>query len=56
MEIKVIASGSSGNCYVIKDGVTTILLECGVKYDRILKGVDYIIANVSGCLLSHSHG
>ena len=55
MDIKVIASGSSGNCYLIGDGKTKILLECGIPYKRILKGVDYNISDISACLLSHSH-
>jgi phosphoribosyl 1,2-cyclic phosphodiesterase len=55
MDIKAIASGSSGNCYVISDGVTKILLECGIKYEKILKAVDYSISDISACLISHAH-
>jgi len=54
MDIKVLASGSSGNCYRISDGSTSILLECGIKYKEIERLLDYNV-DVSACLISHSH-
>lgn len=54
MDIKVLASGSSGNCYRISDGSTSLLLECGIKYQDIERKLNYSL-NVSGCLISHSH-
>lgn len=55
MEIKVIASGSSGNCYMISDGVTKMLLECGIRYANILKALDYCISDIAACLVTHHH-
>ena len=37
MKITCIASGSKGNAYLINDGVSTLLVECGVKLDMIKK-------------------
>lgn len=54
MDIKVLASGSSGNCYRISDGSTSILLECGIKYKEIERLLDYNV-DVAACLISHSH-
>ena len=31
MEIKTLASGSTGNAYLVGDGTTTLLLECGIS-------------------------
>jgi len=56
MEFKVLASGSSGNCYRISDGETTLLLECGISLRQIQEGLDFRLSSVAGCLLSHSHG
>lgn len=53
--IKVIASGSSGNCYIIQAGEEKLVLECGIDYRRILKGLNYSIKGVVGCLVSHKH-
>ncbi|MCB2308862.1 MBL fold metallo-hydrolase [Clostridium estertheticum] len=53
--IKVLASGSSGNCYIIQTGEEKIVLECGIDYKSILKGLNYSIKGVVGCLISHKH-
>ena len=53
--IKVLATGSSGNCYIIEAGEEKILLECGIDYRSILKGLNYSIKGVVGCLISHKH-
>lgn len=57
MILKTISSGSQyGNCYAIINGEEILLLDCGCKYNEILKGIDYKISNVVGCLLTHKHG
>lgn len=33
-----------------------LLLDCGCKYSKILKGISYRITDVVGCLLTHEHG
>lgn len=53
--IKVLASGSSGNSYIIQAGEEILLLECGINYRDILKGLDFNISNVIGCLITHNH-
>ncbi len=35
LKIAVHASGSSGNCYTVTDGRTTVMLDCGLPYRRI---------------------
>ena len=56
MKIKTIGSGSSGNCYLIDDGQTQLLLECGLPIKKIKAGCDYDFSRVSGCLVTHEHG
>lgn len=56
MDIKVIASGSTGNCYRISDGSTTLLLECGIRFESIQADCGYKTSNISGCLVTHRHG
>lgn len=55
MKIKCISSGSKGNAYLVDDGVSTLLVECGVKFDRIKKATNYSISSLAGCLISHEH-
>ena len=56
MEIKVLASGSSGNCVYISDGMTSLLLDAGIKFSSIQKGLNFQLSKVTGCLLTHEHG
>ena len=56
LEIKVIASGSKGNCYYLNDGSTALLLECGIKFKDIQKALNFNLSEIKGVLLSHEHG
>jgi len=56
IEITALASSSQGNCYRITDGVTPILMECGINYREIQKGFNFRMSEVAGCLLTHEHG
>ena len=56
LEVKAIASGSSGNAYLLDDGAgNKLLLECGIPFQRLLKALDFNILQISGCLLTHEH-
>ena len=56
MEIKVLASGSSGNCTYINDGKTSLLLDAGIPVSKIRIGTDFRLGSVSGALITHRHG
>ena len=47
MKITCIASGSKGNAYLINDGVSTLLVECGVKLDMIKKATNYKLSGLA---------
>ena len=55
MDIKVIASSSSGNCYYITDGVTPLLLECGIPFPKIQQATNFGISKLGGVLVTHEH-
>lgn len=56
IEIKPIASSSRGNAYLVTDGKTPLLLECGISLKKIMKATDFSLYDVCGCLISHEHG
>ena len=56
MEIKILASGSSGNAYVVNDGKTILLLDAGIPFTQIQKGMNYKTSQISACLVTHRHG
>lgn len=54
-DVKVIASSSAGNCYIISDGITSLLLDAGVKMKEILVACDFNMDRISGALITHEH-
>jgi phosphoribosyl 1,2-cyclic phosphodiesterase len=55
MEIIPIASSSNGNCYYISDGSSHLLIECGIRIDKIAKAIPVNLTELNGCLISHEH-
>ncbi len=55
MEIKTISSGSKGNCYIVDDGKSKLMLECGVPFKKIMKGIQFKLSEIEACLVTHQH-
>lgn len=55
MKMKVLGSGSSENCYLLQNEKETLIIECGIPYKNILKGLGFVLNDVVGCLVSHEH-
>ena len=56
MEIKPLASSSKGNAYLITDGITTILIECGIPFKELKIKTKYVVpGGIDACLVSHLH-
>lgn len=53
LKVNHIASGSSGNAIVIDDGVTSILLDCGISYANLSRRVN--VSQLAGCIITHEH-
>ncbi len=55
IEIKCLASGSSGNAYYITDDKTPLLLEAGIAWKQIRQGLNFQTSSLAGILITHSH-
>jgi phosphoribosyl 1,2-cyclic phosphodiesterase len=55
MKLRVLGSGSAGNCYLLQNEEETLIIECGLPYKNILKGLNFNLNNVVGVLVSHEH-
>ena len=55
IDIQVIASSSSGNCYRLTSGKHQLLLEAGVSIQQIKKACGYQLGWIDACLISHAH-
>lgn len=50
-----LGSSSSGNAYILDCDNEQLIIELGVSWKEILKGLNYNLAKVQGCLTSHIH-
>ena len=50
-----LASSSSGNCYILTDGRTDIMIDCGIPWTKIKQLMSYKTSSLSCILCSHAH-
>lgn len=55
MKFKSLASSSHGNAYIVSDGETRILLECGIPLKKLQKAAGFALSEIRACLVSHEH-
>lgn len=58
MKIHVFASGSSGNCLLLEDRETLLLIDAGISRRRVaaaLKALDFELEQICGVLITHEH-
>lgn len=55
MTFTSLASSSAGNAYLVSDGSSRLLLECGISYKRLRKLLGFTVSGLAGCLVSHEH-
>lgn len=55
LTVKVLASGSKGNCYLLTYNNQTLILDCGIGIKEIKKGLDFDVSKVVGVIVSHEH-
>ena len=57
MKLKVIDTGSDGNCFLLKpNNGHAMLIECGARsWEVMKKGLNYKFDNICACLISHEH-
>lgn len=53
--LKVVGSGSKGNCYLLQTEKEILILELGCKWNEVLEMLGYKIEKVLGVLISHAH-
>ena len=56
MELKIIGSNSAGNAYALDSGKEILLLEAGMKMADVKRAIDFRLADVVGCVVTHEHG
>jgi phosphoribosyl 1,2-cyclic phosphodiesterase len=54
-EIKILATGSKGNAYIIQDDDKSILIDPGIPIKELRKRSNFALSGLDFCLLSHEH-
>ena len=54
MRLKVLSTGSRGNCYLLQDEGRTLILDAGLPVRRIMDAIDDP-GSIVGCLVTHEH-
>jgi phosphoribosyl 1,2-cyclic phosphodiesterase len=58
LKIKSFGSSSSGNAYLLDDGASVLLIECGFTFKNLVKMIreaEYSVSQLAGVLISHEH-
>ena len=55
MQLKVLGSSSSGNCYLLENDKEALMIEAGVDIVDVKRALKYNMRKVVGCIVSHSH-
>lgn len=56
MELTVLGSSSSGNCYLLQNKEECLIIEAGISFKEVKKALDFIVSKIVGVLVSHEHG
>jgi phosphoribosyl 1,2-cyclic phosphodiesterase len=54
--LKVIGTGSKGNCYLLTVGDEVLVIEAGVNFTAIKKALNFDLSKVVGVVVTHEHG
>lgn len=55
MKLKVLGSGSSGNCYILESNTEALIIEAGLPFKEVKKALDFNVRKITGVTISHSH-
>ena len=55
MVLKVLGSGSSGNCYILENENEALILDAGVPVIEVKKALDFNIKKIVGVCVTHCH-
>ena len=55
MNLKVLGSGSSGNCYILESDTEALIIEAGLPFREVKKALDFNVRKIVGVICSHGH-
>lgn len=55
MKLKVLGSGSSGNCYILESDTEVLIIEAGVPFKEVKIALGFNVKKIVGVVVSHCH-
>lgn len=55
MKLKVLSSGSSGNCYILESDTEALIVEAGVPFREVKVALGFNVRKIVGVVVSHVH-
>ena len=55
MKLKVLGSGSSGNCYILENDEEALIIEAGLPFMEVKKVLDFNVMKIKAVLITHLH-
>lgn len=55
MKLKVLGSGSSGNCYILESETEALIIEAGLPFMEVKKALNFNVKKIVGVVAGHSH-
>jgi phosphoribosyl 1,2-cyclic phosphodiesterase len=56
MRLRVIGSGSSGNCYILENEDEALIIDAGVRFLEVKKALRFQVRKIVGVIITHKHG
>lgn len=56
LTLKCLATGSSGNCYILESDTEALIIEAGVPLKEVKIALGFNVRKIVGVVVSHSHG
>lgn len=56
MQLKILSTGSIGNCYILENEKEALIIELGLNFSKIKEALNFDLSKISGAIISHCHG
>lgn len=56
MQLKILSTGSIGNCYILENEKEALIVELGLNFSKIKEALNFDLSKVVGAIISHCHG
>lgn len=56
MNLKVLGSGSSGNCYILESDTEALIIEAGLPFREVKKALNFNVRKIKAVFITHEHG